>query len=137
MFRCEPDLKVMITSIEPRKWVTPAIELGKLQLVNYRKVLVIIVFTGSTVMTTTDTHARSPIPDRGFDVGESDIEGRLLLLIGHRGLQSVDLIGQELERADDVLDGGEARDDISECHVLVSSRAGGGLAHGGSRTCVN
>jgi hypothetical protein len=69
-------------------------------------------------------------------VGESDVEGRLLL-IGHRSLQCVDWIIKRLEWSDNVFDGGEASDDILERHLPVSSRTGGGLAHGGSRTWAN
>jgi hypothetical protein len=135
---CVLNLEVMITSIEPRKWIARAIILGKLQLVDHREILIIVVFSGNAATVHGHTHAQDPVPDRGPDAGESNVEGcLLLLLIGHRSLQCVDLIMQRLERPDNVFNGGEASDDILEHHLHVSSQTGGALAHGGSKTWAN
>jgi hypothetical protein len=79
------------------------------------------------------------IPHGALDVGEGDVEGRLLLLlIGHYRLQGRELVGKELQWPNDLLNGGEAGDDILEGSLLVRTRAGGrGLAHGGSATLAN
>jgi hypothetical protein len=58
---CALNLEVTITSIKPRKWIARAIVLGKLQLMDRREILIIIVFFGSTATacarTLTRTHA--------------------------------------------------------------------------------
>jgi hypothetical protein len=81
--------------------------------------------------------AQTSVAHRGFDVGQGNVEDRLLLLIGHRRLQGRDLVVQGLEWQNDVFDGSEASDDILEGHLFVSYTAGICLAHGGSTTLAN
>jgi hypothetical protein len=90
---CAPNLEVTIASIEPRKWITRAIVLGKLQLVDRQEILIIVVFFSSAATARTRTCAQAPVPDRGLDAAERYVEAA----DRPRGLQFVDLIMQRLE----------------------------------------
>jgi hypothetical protein len=105
----------MIAAVEPRKWIALSVVCQELQFVRGRD-KVVPCFGFILLGVAVAVWARNVvIRQHGFDSGEGELEGCLLLaLFCYRGDQFWHLVAQRLQRTNDRFNGGEVNYHVLE-----------------------